>query len=418
MAPPVVFSNIAIPPAATASRTSTVGEPSLASSGQVALFSGNWYAAQSFDGGATWNGVDPFTFFPPVDGGFCCDQTLIYEPTRDLFVWLVQYVVRNKQNTLRVAVCSGNEVQAGSWKLYDFTPTSVDHSWTDEWFDYNHAATSGNFLYVGSNMFAVDPEEFRRSIILRLSLDELQAKQPLTVEFFTAADFSLRCTLGAEDVMYFGAHAQNDAIRVFSWPEAAGTATSVDIKITPWAPPPFSAPHTGSGDWMGRGDSRVTAGWFANGRLGFLWTANRQGAARPLPFVRAVRIDANTMTLVDEPDIWSRSAAFAWVEACPNNRGDLAVSLFTGGATLHPSHVIGIRSPADTSWGLSIVTQGSDSPSDGKWGDYLHMRPSYPDAGSWVASAFTLQGGGARINVEPRFVHFGVPAPATTAAVA
>jgi hypothetical protein len=124
------------------------------------------------------------------------------------------------------------------------------------------------------------------------------------------------------------------------------------------------------------------------------------------------------MTLVDEPDIWSRSAAFGWVEACPNSRGYLAVSLFSGGAALHPSHVVGIRSPDDTSWVLSIVTQGTDSPLDGKWGDYLHMRPSYPDAASWVASAFTLQGGGARINVEPGFVHFGLPAAATATATA
>jgi hypothetical protein len=31
---------------------------------------------------------------------------------------------------------------------------------------------------------------------------------------------------------------------------------------------------------MGRGDERITAGWFANGRLGFLWTANKAQPGR------------------------------------------------------------------------------------------------------------------------------------------
>jgi DNA replication protein DnaC len=48
-----------------------------------------------------------------------------------------------------------------------------------------------------------------------------------------------------------------------------------------------------------------------------------------------------------------------------------------------------------------------DGPADGKWGDYLSCRRHSPQTNTWVAVEFTLQGGGERTNIEPRYVHFG-----------
>ena len=33
--------------------------------------------------------------YPPIDAGFCCDQTAIYEPVRGITIWLLQYVKQN-----------------------------------------------------------------------------------------------------------------------------------------------------------------------------------------------------------------------------------------------------------------------------------------------------------------------------------
>ena len=99
--------NIALPKSATSGQTSTVGEPSLANNGAQIYYSGNWYAARSLDDGASWAYVNPFTTFPSADGGFCCDQTLIYDPTRDITIWLLQYIRQNNTNTLRVVVKKG-----------------------------------------------------------------------------------------------------------------------------------------------------------------------------------------------------------------------------------------------------------------------------------------------------------------------
>ncbi len=412
MPSPMIFANVPLTSADTNSSTSTVGEPSVAKSANFAIYTGNWYAARSFDGGANWSPVDPTTFFPKVDDGFCCDQSVIYDPSRDLFVWLLQYSALNGRNTLRVAVCPAADLQNDGWSFWDLVPAEVNPNWSNEWFDYNHAVLSDNFLYVGSNMFSVQPEAFTRCIVFRLSLDELLAKESLTLEFFQSNDFSLRCCLGATHTMYFGAHVDNSQIRVYSWPEQDAAVSSVEIDITDWEFPPYSAPQNQSGNWMGRADDRITAAWTTGGELGFLWTANRQGTVRPLPFVRAVRIDASSMTLIDEPDIWNSNVAFGWPEACPNSRGDLAVSLFVGGGNFHPSHVVGIRDASNGVRRLRLSVRGTDSPNDGKWGDYLHMRPHYPDRLSWVTSAYSLQGGGNRLNIEPRFVHFGLDSDA------
>ena len=69
-----------------------VDEPSAAINGDVVVYTGNWYAARSVDGGQTFDFIDPFTSFPdPPNLGFCCDQVVNYIPSIDTFVWLLQY---------------------------------------------------------------------------------------------------------------------------------------------------------------------------------------------------------------------------------------------------------------------------------------------------------------------------------------
>jgi len=60
--------------------TSTTEEPSIAQVGNTAFMTGNWWAARSLNGGRTFDYVNPYTAFPASFGGFCCDQTTIYDP--------------------------------------------------------------------------------------------------------------------------------------------------------------------------------------------------------------------------------------------------------------------------------------------------------------------------------------------------
>ena len=391
-------------------QTSTVGEPSLANSGAAVLFTGNWYAAQSGDDGTSWSHINPYTFFPPIDGGFCCDQTVHYSRAHDLTIWLLQYSVGGGTNSLRVAVKHGAVNAPGSWIWWDLKPGTVNPAWNGEWFDYNHAALTDNFLYVGTNAFTVATDQFTRSIIFRIPLAVLVAGGALSFNFFqTSANFSLRCVQGAGTTMYFVSHNGNQArqVRVFAWPESSPSVTSTDINVRPWVGPRFSAP-VGGLNWLERADSRITGAWFGNGVIGMMWTANRQGTTRPFPFVRVVQINAATMTVRNEPDIWSNTTAFAYPEACANVNGVAGITLFAGGGVRHPTHMVGVRDDAANAWRLATAFASTHSPSDNKWGDYLTCRRHAPNGVDWIASGFTLQGGGARANIRPDYVRFGI----------
>src|SRR5216684_2877464 len=43
---------------------SSVGEPSVSAANAVVMYTGNWYAARSVDGGQAFQYIDPFTSFP------------------------------------------------------------------------------------------------------------------------------------------------------------------------------------------------------------------------------------------------------------------------------------------------------------------------------------------------------------------
>jgi hypothetical protein len=403
-----LFWNIGLSDAATGGQTSTVGEPSLANNGRQILLTGNWYASRSLDNGASWDVLSPFSLFPPADGGFCCDQTAIYDPTRDLTFWLLQYCQQDGTNTLRLAMKQGATLGNSDWIWWDFRPEEVNAGWRGEWFDYNHAALSNNFLYVSSNVYGFEDEDWRRCVVFRLPLDDLAASSDFEYDYFQTTDNgSLRCTLGAREVMYLGSHNTDSELRVFSWREGEATVERVDVSVSPWREDTYSAPGPDGNDWLSRCDGRITGAWVTRGVIGFLWSANSIEGSRPFPYIRAVRLLERSKRLVDEPDLWSPRHAYAYPDACPNDLGQVAITLFKGGGQRHPGHVVGLWDDRSRLWVLQGTRNGTHGPGDGKWGDYLTCRRHSPDGLTWLAAGYTLQGGSTLEEIEPRVVHFG-----------
>lgn len=394
------------------SQTSTVGEPSLGVSSSRIFYTGNWYAAESNNNGSSWNYISPVNYLkPPSSGGFCCDQTVIYDPINDVIIWILQYAKNNNENVLRIAVKGGNQDNSSNpWHWWDITPTVVDPTWNNEWFDYNHASVSSNFLYIGTNVFGTQGQGWTRSVILRFPLSNIASGQNLGFDFFdTNQNFSLRCVQGADNVMYFGSHNSNAEIRVFSWPEQPGSSiTSDDISITRWSLPGatgYSSICPDGTDWLKRCDSRITGAWVSQNEVGFLWTANKNmNLERSQPHIRAVTLDRQTMQLVDEPDIWHKDYAYAYPNSSTNSANDLGIAMFRGGGAYYPSIIVGSFDNTN-SWDLRVVKEGTNGPLSSKWGDYVTCR-SHFDGQSWVASGFTLEGGGSQSNILPRYIHF------------
>jgi len=402
-----LLKNFALTDADTGGQTATVGEPTLANNDKEIFFAGNWYATKSIDAGATWTFVDPFTLFPSAGGGFCCDQVVVYDPGHDLLVWLLQYV-RDQQGTniLRLAVKAGGTLSDDTWHWWDFSPGSTNAAWTAEWFDYPDLELGTNSLYMTTNSFEGD--EWKRSVVFRLPLQALADQGTLTYQYFTSTEnFSLRCVRGAGTTMHFASHNSTSEIRIFSWPESDPAPSLHDVSISTWNAGQYSAPGPDGTNWLARCDDRITGAWLANGVVGLAWSANSRGS-RPFPYVRVVEISEAQMQAVADRDIWSPNHAYAYPNGCPDDDGRIGITLFRGGNQLNPSHVVGVFDDQTQQWELQATQNGTNGPSDNKWGDYLTCRRSAPDGKSWLASGYTLQGGGARNDVEARVVHFEV----------
>ena len=305
---------------------------------------------------------------------------------------------------LRIAVRSG---AGGTWRFWNIRPTNVNAAWTNQWFDYNSAAISDNFLYVTSNLYTTGTNQWTRAVVLRIRFSDLLNTTPLPFQSFsTTSGGSLRCTLGAKSVMYFGTHDSMTRLRLFTWPESSTSVTTSTITINRWDnSTPYSAKCRDGNDWMSRTDGRITAAWTGAGEIGFAWTSNKM-AGRPFPFVRVVRINESTKAVIAQPDLWNNTSAFAYPDVCPNVNGVPAISLFFGGGPVFPTHVIGILDAG--AWKLQGTRASTNAPSDGKWGDYITCRRRSPDDTSWIAAGYTLQGGADRSNIVPQFVHFRI----------
>jgi len=207
--------------------------------------------------------------------------------------------------------------------------------------------------------------------------------------------------------MHFASHRGLDQIRVWSWGEDSNQVLANNVDVSAWTQGSYNAAGPDGNNWLSRTDGRITGAWVAEGVLGFMWTANASDS-RPVPHVRVVRLDEKTKALINEPDIWSSSTAYAYPTACPNDRGHVGITLFRSDAgAVHPSHVVGILDDYSPGWSIQATRDGTHGPNDGKWGDYLSCRRHSPDGLTWIATGFTLRGGSARSNIEPRFVHFG-----------
>jgi hypothetical protein len=398
-----IVKNIGLGDTATSEQTSTVDEPTAAASGEAIFVTGNWFASRSTNGGADWSLVDPFTALPAAAGGFCCDQIIMYEPSRDISIWILQYVRQGNSNVFRVAISRGSTFD--SWYWWDFTPQALNAAWTDMWFDYPDAAVSTNHLYITFNAFN-SAGAWQRAFAFKLPLDTLKSGASLGYQWWsTDQRGSLRLTQGATTSMYFGSHNSGTQLRVFGWPDGSNTVGSFDVTVGDWSAGPYSAPGPGGVEWLGRIDSRITGAWISGTRAGFLWTAGAK-TGRPVPYVKGAVVDVTTQALAEEPEIWNQQSAYAYPAACPNAQGVVGLSLFFGGGQRHPAHVVGFRD--GDSWRLAITRAGTNGPTNGTWGDYLWCAHYQPQPAEWVASGYTLQGGTDRRNIEPQYVHFGI----------
>lgn len=408
-------------------RKSIVNEPTADGYGDTLVMSGNWYLRVSTDGGMSFSGVDPFELMADVDAGFCCDQVVTYEPSRDLlFVLLISIPSpATQRNTARLFVIRG--LRSGSTVVYsyDITPDTTFGLPVGEWLDFPKLTTGRNHLYLTANVFAPagcllagTPCNFTRSVLARFPLDPLKEGAGVPFTFFATPHFTLTVAEGIRDVAYSATHLTTSKLRIFRWPETSNTVFAFDRAVPAWSDAPRSCPGPDGRDWCGRADGRITGAYFrdrsdgVDGKeLGFMWTS----AAQPLlfrfmPYVRVVRFAVVDLSLLEAPDIWSLVTAFMYPYAAPNVAGGLGLSLFSGGGASFPTHLVCIDDDLNAlppPWECEITAASTQGPTANAWGDYVWVRPHWPRANTWRATGYRLNLGGGGAAVDPRYIEFG-----------
>ncbi len=417
-----LFQNTVLDSTATAGQTSVDDEPSVASFGNNIFYTGNFYAALSTDGGHTFGYIDPFTAFPTVYSGFCCNQRATYVPGWDMTAWSMMYTPdANNNNIARLAVARGADgLASNAWTYWDFK--STDASLPDGLFlDYPQIAYSSNDLYLTADALNPDGSTFA-AVIFRCPLSDLVAGNPNIVctSFYLSNADTFTPVDGATTTMYWADHVNTSTLQVFSWPENVDWpgVTSKTVEHSAYPNTNNSCPSPDGTNMCGfeKSFNPIHGGWVANGVLGFMWDA-AQGSGGlgtfPYPYVHVVELNQGSLALIDQPVIWSISVGWAFGSVTPNGNGGLGVSIASSGGGNYPGSVVMVRDNLNpTSWQPLYARQSTNGPPQNRWGDYLTVRPYGGNGLTWVAASFTQQGTCSDnwapcTSVQPQILSFG-----------
>jgi len=390
---------------------SNVGEPSAAANGNVAFFTGNWYAAVSSDGGTSFQYIDPAHSFPDPrpDSQFCCDQVVQYISDIDTFVWLLQYGPES-DNVQRLAFAKTADVVNGRWRSFDITTKSLNVP--GAFLDFPDLAAGANNLYVTTNIFA--PDNQVGSAVVRIPFSGIASGQVIA-QHFVSMDFqSFRVAQNCGTTAFFAAHQDTSTLAVFSWDERQNAPVSKSVGVARWIGGNGyrSRIDESGGRWLDRADPRITGATLAANELWFAWAVDRGSNQRPNPFVQIARIDAPNLTLMDNINIFDPDSATCYAALSTNANDEVGVSYMIGGGSRFPSHVVAILTGTRRDVVVAAGERGPlDDPQTGKdeWGDYLTVRPLFPNRQLFIATGYTMkgQGDGSNRDATPRFVVFG-----------
>ncbi len=374
---------------------STTNEPSVGAAGNRVFFSFNWWAADSTNGGDSFSGVDPFNGpFAPVNGGFCCDQVVLYEPANNVMFFVQQYISDAGGGTQRINVDQNNN---GTYDCsYDITSQTFGLA-AGVWPDFPDLAATGQHLFHASNNFT-SGGSWAGVFVARYPLSELAScAGSLSIAYHTETSWgSLRFAQGATNTMYYADHNSLSSLRIWSWPDASASPTTVDRSVAPWSNGTRVCPGPDGRDWCGFLDQRILGGYLAGNHLAFLWTPSQDGSF-PFPYIRIARFNTSGgLAHIDDSDVFSNDFAWAYASGAGHTGGDAAGTvLWGGGATYYHNCAAWI---ADSTNGYVLapmetyaVINGTTGPSSNRTGDYLSARIYPSPVPEWSATCFAYE---------------------------
>ncbi|MEZ5966095.1 MAG: hypothetical protein R3F56_19825 [Planctomycetota bacterium] len=400
------FTNRECRPTGANTSTTAAVEPSAAVCQDTVWQTGNWFAALSRDSGQTFDYVNPYTFFPAVDGGFCCDQRVEYVRSHDITVWYMQnaYSASTGVGSIRLAVAAGrDDLRSGvasSWKRWVFDPTRFGFP-TNHWFDFPDVSYNDTYFYWTSNVFRHETNgsnTFVSALRVRIPLSQLQAGGTVSFSYFrgdvagNGGGASWRLANGGDgSEMFWADYINTTTMRIWRQ-DAAGNNSFVDRGIASFTGGTASCVGPDGRDWMGNVMGRIRGSWGQSTEIGFIWTCNSQGG-RPNPYLRVSRFRSSDRTLVAESDIWSSANCFGFAAAEANSLGHVGIVTAIGSATnyVHCSATI-IDSYQGWTGGLTFYSlrSGVAGPTGNRFGDYFDVQRNWVDQRTFVGTGSAM----------------------------
>jgi hypothetical protein len=357
---------------------STTVEPTGAVNASGIVFAaGNWFAAYSTNGGATFNQLNPTTIFPNDAIGFCCDQVIQYVPRIDRFIWLLQGT-----NGYRLASASPATVASSggtAWTYWNL-PSTLFGQPSGTGLDYPDVAVGNNALYLSwDNGFPGCPKGCLTGLqVSRIGLSAIQAAGTITIDYthpeHSAVAWGSHLVQDTGDEIFWAGHTSNSQMRVFSLREGSNTYFWRDIGVSTWANNALSSTTPDNQNWLagsnGFPGNAVLGGTRSGNHVWFAWDA---GTDRNFaqPHIEMVDLDRNKdFARSQQVQIWNRGFAFAYPALATNQcTGELGLSLETGGGGgRFENHAVGF-------WGDFLVYLTTNTTvGTTRFGDYVTIR--------------------------------------------
>lgn len=407
--------------------TSTTAEPSGASDGGGTVFvTGNWFAAYSTDGGASFTPVNPTSVFPSDTVGFCCDQLVQYVPSIDRFIWLLQGSTNATQlGGYRLAAASPADLAssgATAWTYWNLTPTLFGQP-AGTGFDYPDMSVGTGFVTEGHLYLSWDagfgcPMGCTQGFqVARIPLDEIENGGIINIRFTDPANGSMawgsHIAQNPADEIFWAGHNNNSEMRVFTWAENSNTYFWRDVGISSWSTSGLSSTTPDGQDWMNKLSgfpNNAPHGLTRNGSaLWFAWSAGTDDNF-PEPHIEMVTLDeSNDFDVLQQVQIWNQEFAFGYPALSTNAcTFEIGLSLEYGGNDRYENHAVGF-------WGDFVVYRTTSSDvGTMRYGDYVGIRrepPNEQNPGNlFAAFGYGLNSSNGGTQVDVHYVSFGRPA--------
>jgi hypothetical protein len=449
----------------------TVNSPSVANSGKTVLFTGNWYASVSSNGGETFEYSNPHSNFADAESRFHDDQVVVSDPMSGALFWLQTGQIEDPMAGpcdrltafFRLSIDrDGDGVVEPSCSTDIYSVESEDGVSLEDP-DFPDLQLTDGYLWVTMNFPDVlvtvagddgilgtsdDVILEGETAVVRMPLpDLLDCDGTVQNDHLVSSDaaplfeplHSFRAVAGARDAMYFASHRKIvpaapalPEMVVCRWPDD-GAAECTNVPV-PWSPNQNVGSCAGPDgrDWCARSDPRILAGYIAQDTVGFMWNVS-QGGDFPFPYTQMARFDEGNLSLIDAPVAWSPDYAVMFPSVAVNARGHLGGTFMLGGGAGYPTCAAWIVDDVNPNqipmfeWykayrstsgprasNPSACEPGEDDRGDA--GDYLTTRAHAVFPNTWIGACYTIHGGfhhhaqepsSAYAKVRPRFLWFG-----------